>query len=243
MTTLSFVGNALTAFGPAVAVLVFYVGRSARLFMMALTRQRRQGAFIWLLSILLSSLLGHFIEPVRTNNIAIIIMSVVLQELARLCCFLAFNAADATLNLIAKTPDSPFNRVQNAFAAGYGFGIISGLITYITPLAESTSPGVMECSSCPGSDVFFIGAITTCLFIFLHISWSVMAFDGWFSKQWLQFAWVVLSHVGASMATLLIPSTTSNGCVISIAVSAAVLSANAAYCVWRVNWTLKSKSS
>ncbi|KAJ3073706.1 hypothetical protein HK102_005953, partial [Quaeritorhiza haematococci] len=57
---------------------------------------------------------------------------------------------------------------------------MSGLVSYINQLSESLGPGIMYCRSCPSLDVFFVGAITTSLFIFLHVAWNLLAFDGWF---------------------------------------------------------------
>lgn len=100
---------------------------------------------------------------------------------------------------LAKHPNSPYNRVHHAFAMGYGYGLVSALVFYINPLSESSSPGVIQCNSCPGAEVYFIGAILSCLFIFLHISWSIILFNGLLGHQWWVSIWVVLSHIGASM--------------------------------------------
>ena len=58
--------------------------------------------------------------------------------------------------MISKNSLSPLNRIHHAFAAGFGFGIMSSLVSFISPLAESVSPGILSCESCPRVDVTFI---------------------------------------------------------------------------------------
>ncbi|KAI8929527.1 Aph-1 protein-domain-containing protein [Entophlyctis helioformis] len=201
MTLLSFFGNLLTAFGPALVVLLMYVGERPQRFITTLA-----SSFLWLVSMLIVSVITYFAPSLYGSSIALVILGSIFQELARMASFAVFRRADPVLNYIAKDPQSPFRRSHHAFASGYG--------------------------SCPGADTFFIGAVTTCLFIFLHTTWSIVAFDGWFKNQWYQFVWVFVSHIGASMATLLIPSTVSGGCVYSILVSVVVLAINCGYCFW-----------
>jgi gamma-secretase subunit APH-1 len=100
--------------------------------------------------------------------------------------------------MISKRPNSPFHWIQHAFAAGMGFGVASGMVTYIMQLVESLGPGVLPCRACPQLDIFSIGALLTSLFIFLHVTWSILAFDAYFEGHWLSMAWVVVSHLGAA---------------------------------------------
>ncbi|KAH9244515.1 hypothetical protein BASA81_018078 [Batrachochytrium salamandrivorans] len=204
MTLLSFFGNLFTAYGPALMVMLLYLGPSARLMMMSLS-----SGFIWLLSILIIAIIAHFLPDLSSNSPQMVVMSSVIQELGRVAIFYMFKFADPVLVSIASDPTTKFNRVHHAVAA----------------------------------DVFFIGAITTSLFIFLHISWTVVAFDGWFKGNWFQFVWVLASHIGASMATLWIPSSTSGGCVYSILVSLAILASNGGYSFWVVQSKIKTKQS
>ncbi|KAI8920124.1 gamma-secretase subunit Aph-1 [Powellomyces hirtus] len=131
--------------------------------------------------------------------------------------------AETGLNTISSTPNSPLNRPNNAFVTGLGFGIMSGLISYVSQLAESTGPAIVRCNSCPGVDVFFMGAITTSLFIFLHAAWNMIAFHGWYRGQWLPFGFAALAHYAASYGTLLTPSSINCGCVMSIAICVVIL--------------------
>ncbi|KAL5037619.1 Notch signaling pathway [Batrachochytrium dendrobatidis] len=219
-------------------LMLMYIGPSARLMMMSLS-----SGFVWLLSILVAAIIAHFLPNLSSNSWQMVVMSSCIQEVSRVATFYLFKYADSVLILISSDPTTPFNRVHHSVAAGFGIGMMSGMVSFITPLFESISPGIMVCSSCPGTDIFFIGAITTSLFIFLHIMWNVVVFDGWYKGQWYQFIWVMLSHLGVSLATLWIPSNVSGGCIYSIAVQLGILAINAACIVWIVNSKLKSKQN
>ncbi|KAI8815411.1 gamma-secretase subunit Aph-1 [Cladochytrium replicatum] len=158
-----------------------------------------------------------------TLPMAAIGVGVAFQELARYGFFVLYAKSEKGLSVISRVPNSPMNRPEHAFVAGFGFGLISGLTMYITQLAESWGPGVILCNSCPSVDVFFVSAMQTCVFIFLHIVWTMVMFDGFLTRQWWKPVYVVLTHYGASFSTLLVPSTIMGGCAISIAICAAIL--------------------
>ncbi|KAI9337267.1 gamma-secretase subunit Aph-1 [Obelidium mucronatum] len=107
---------------------------------------------------------------------------------------------------------------------------MSGLVMFVTQLANSSNPGMIYCNSCPSHDMFFISALTTCLFIFLHTTWGVLAFDSLWRKSYWQVPYVLLSHFGASYSTTLIPSTLSGGCWYSLLTLVLVLSLNLGLC-------------
>ncbi|KAJ3147616.1 gamma secretase complex protein [Geranomyces variabilis] len=238
MTATAFFGNALTAYGPALAVLLLYVALQAQLVLLLMT-----AAFFWLVSSLITSLIWYIITPMQDAAAhglpATIFVGVTIQEAFRYAFFRLMKKADTGLTSISSRPSSRLNQPINAFVTGLGFGIMSGLISYISQLAESSGPAILPCASCPGTDVFFIGAITTCLFIFLHAAWNMIAFDGWYRGSWLPFAFSAACHYGASYGTLLTPSTVSNGCVISIAILAGLLAVCAALAVRTVDARLR----
>jgi len=163
--------------------------------------------FFWLISILFSSVIWYLAPAVQPNNAITISYTVVIQELFRWGLYKLISRAEPGLNLLAVNPKSPYNRSSFAFVCGYGFGVMSGSINYVTLLVESYGPGVLMCPSCPRQSLFIISAITTSLFIFLHIAWMMLAFEGFSSPTrttyWSHVAWVVISHLGASYATLL----------------------------------------
>ncbi|KAJ3186586.1 gamma secretase complex protein [Gaertneriomyces sp. JEL0708] len=213
MTLSSFFGNAFMAYGPALSVFLLCVAENAQMVILFMT-----SAFFWLISILVSSIIWYIIKPMQTVPAATIFVGVLLQECGRYLSFRLMSKAERGLNIVAKKPNSPLNRPRHAFVLGLGMGLMSGLTSYLPQLAESAGPAVLPCSSCPGADVFFISAITTFLFIFLHTAWNMVAFEGWYRRQWLPFVLVVVSHYAASFGTLFTPSTINSGCIISIAI-------------------------
>ncbi|KAI8818601.1 gamma-secretase subunit Aph-1 [Fimicolochytrium jonesii] len=231
MTLISFFGNGFTAYGPALAVFFLYIAKNAQLVLLLMT-----SAFFWLVSILISSVFWYLIKAMQDVPAATIFVSVTWQEIWRYLFFIMMSKAEPGLNSTSRTPDSRFNRTRHAFATGLGFGLMSGLTLYLTQLAESSGPAILPCSSCPGADVFFIGAVTTNLFIFLHTAWNMIAFEGWYKQRWLPFAFVLFSHYAASYGTLLIPSDVHNGCLISIALCIVLLVIATSLVVRTINW-------
>src|SRR5690554_1667184 len=72
-----------------------------------------------------------------------------------LLCFIS-SRAEKGLNMVAKHPKSRFNWTGYAFSAGLGFGLMFGIISYITLLVQSMGPGVLMCVSCPNISLYFI---------------------------------------------------------------------------------------
>ncbi|KAI9208904.1 gamma-secretase subunit Aph-1 [Polychytrium aggregatum] len=217
MSLLSFFGCALTAYGPALAVFLVYVARSSQLVILFIS-----SAFFWLLSILVSSSICYAVGTSINFHITIGV-SVIVQELFRWLFFLLLRKAELGLTQMADKPKSVLNRPSWAVVSGFGFGAMSGLVSYISQLSLTINPGILVCKSCPSLDVFFVSAITTCLFVFLHIVWSMLAFEGWFRRSWLPFAAVFVSHYGASYSTVLVSSSISGGCFYTFLILGAVL--------------------
>ncbi len=110
MPLLSFFGDLLIAFGPAIVVLVFYVGRHASLLVLTLS-----SAFLWLFSALLASLLWFAAVPIRSNQIWAISTGVLFQELARPAFYLLLVKAEKELDIIATHgPGSALNESVHA---------------------------------------------------------------------------------------------------------------------------------
>ncbi|CAO3570565.1 unnamed protein product [Mortierella alpina] len=141
--------------------------------------------------------------------------------------FPLFSRAEKGLNMVAHHPTSKFNRSGYAFAAGLGFGLMFGIISFITQLVQSLGPGVLMCASCPSLSLYFISALTTSLLILHHCAWMMISFTGFTLRSYARILWVILSHYGASYLTLLNASkTVPNGCAYSLAANAALLIAS-----------------
>ncbi|KAJ3162499.1 hypothetical protein HDU88_006658 [Geranomyces variabilis] len=86
MTATAFFGNALTAYGPALAVLLLYVALQAQLVLLLMT-----AAFFWLVSSLITSLIWYIITPMQDAAAhglpATIFVGVTIQEAFRYAFF------------------------------------------------------------------------------------------------------------------------------------------------------------
>ncbi|GJJ71145.1 gamma-secretase subunit APH-1 [Entomortierella parvispora] len=212
MTLLTFFGCALTAYGPSLAIFFGYIAPNAQLVILMVS-----SAFFWLISLLLASAIWFLATNSRNTFTSTIIYTVLLQELFRWCLYLLINRAESGLNMVAKHPKSKFNRSGYAFSAGMGFGLMFGIISYITQLVESLGPGVLMCPSCPSISLYFISAITVCIFTFHHCVWMMISFTGFSNRSYLRILWVIITHYGASYLTILNSSRTVNlGCAYSI---------------------------
>lgn len=75
--------------------------------------------------------------------------------------------------MVAMHPKSRFNRSGYAFAAGLGFGLMFGIISYITQLVNSLGPGVIMCESCKTVSLYFISGKKTHPFSFTRPSSTI----------------------------------------------------------------------
>ncbi|GBC07350.1 hypothetical protein RclHR1_00740033 [Rhizophagus clarus] len=220
MTLLTFFGCALTAFGPSLALFFLTIAKDAQLVILMIS-----SAFFWLISILVASSIWFFSKSDATENPITILYSVLLQELFRWFLYKILRRAENGLVLASANPKSPYNVSAFAFASGLGFGLMNGLVTYINPLIISVGSGVIMCKSCPTLTLFFTGAITTCLFILLHTTWMILAFEGFRDpkRNYYYIIWVVLSHLGASYATMSNQADIKSGCVIGFVINTVLL--------------------
>ncbi|KAI8379418.1 gamma-secretase subunit Aph-1 [Radiomyces spectabilis] len=237
MSLYSFFGCLLIAYGPILSIFFLYIARNARHVLLMVA-----SAFFCLIALLLSSVIWYFAKATQFNHAVSIVYSITIQELLRWCFFRLLIRAEAGLNIVSVNPKSPFNRSMFAFVSGFGYALMTSLVSYISLLVESIGPGVIMCPSCPQVTVFFVSAITTTLFSLLHMAWMMIAFEGFANiTRWrgvLQVIWVVASHYGASYATMMNGSSTIYlGCVYAIIVCMVLLSVS----VMIVAKTLKSR--
>lgn len=228
MTLVSFFGDLLVAWSPAIVILVIYIGRHASLVLLTLA-----GAFFWLLSALFASLIWFAAVPIRGSQPWTIFTGVATQELARWALFVLLGKAEKTLEIVATHgPGSALNESVHAFTAGLSFGVINGLVTYTTLLVSTIGPAYIFSKPCPGTPMSFVAAVTTNIFILLNIAWALVSFEGYRKGSIWRIALVVLSHFGASYSTLFLSSTIPYGCVYGNIVPVVIL-IPLAYLAWK----------
>ncbi|KAI8907375.1 gamma-secretase subunit Aph-1 [Gorgonomyces haynaldii] len=209
MTLLTFFGRLLTAFGPSTVFLITYIGPKPTLVLLGLS-----ACLFWLIGILIVSIFWYFIPGM--HNLIVIGIGSLVQELVRYLLFLVLYRAQDTL---IKTEVVQRNhQFQYAVGCGFGFGLMSALVSYIDPLIVSIGPAKLDCQACPQLDVLFLGAILALLFQILHLQWGIIVFHGWQRNSWLEFVFVLMTHYVASASTLFLSTDLSFGCAVPIIV-------------------------
>ncbi|XP_037689689.1 gamma-secretase subunit APH-1B [Choloepus didactylus] len=207
MTAAVFFGCAFIAFGPALALYIFTIAtHSLRIiFLIA-------GAFFWLVSLLLSSLVwfvagaitGNRDESLKKYLLVIgVLVSVLIQEAFRFSYYHLLKKANEGLKAI-----SPFETALSmrllAYVSGLGFGLISGVFSFVNTLSDSLGPGTVGIHG--DSPQFFLSsAFMTLVIILLHVFWGIIFFDGCEKKQWCTLLVVLLTHLLVSALTFLSP--------------------------------------
>ncbi|KAI9488193.1 gamma-secretase subunit Aph-1 [Zychaea mexicana] len=237
MSLYTFFGCLLVAYGPILSIFFLYIGQNAQYVLLMVS-----SAFFCLIALLISSVIWYFAKAAQLIHSASIAYSIAVQEIFRWLFFLLLRRSEAGLNVVSANPHSPLNQSIFSFVTGFGYALTTALVSYISLLVESIGPGVMMCPSCPQATTFFISAATTSIFSLLHITWMMIAFEGFSSVRKpagaARVAWVIVSHFGASYATLLNSSETIRyGCVYAIIICIGILSFSTAL----VAYSLKSR--
>ncbi|KAM6330831.1 gamma-secretase subunit APH-1A isoform 1-T1 [Alca torda] len=142
-----FFGCAGIAFGPALALVLLTVAAEPLRVIVLVA-----GAFFWLVSLLLASLIWFVSVHLSDREDAKLqygllvfgaAVSVLLQEAFRFAYFKLLKKADEGLATISEDGRSPISLRQMAYVSGLSFGIISGVFSVINILADSIGPGVV----------------------------------------------------------------------------------------------------
>ncbi|KAI9032507.1 gamma-secretase subunit Aph-1 [Phycomyces nitens] len=228
MSLYTFFGCLFLAYGPILSIFFLYIARNAQYVLLMVT-----SAFFCLIALLISSVIWYLAKKTQSTHAVTIAYSIAIQEIFRWIFFRILSRAETGLNLVSKNPTSPFNRPVFGFVSGFGYALMTCLVSYISLLVESLGPGVRMCQSCPGLSLFFVSAINTTVFSLLHMAWMMVAFEGFSSYKtktgMLQIAWVIISHYGASYATLFNASDIHLGCVYSALIGVVILALS---CGW-----------
>ncbi|KAM9585797.1 gamma-secretase subunit APH-1B isoform 1-T2 [Trichechus inunguis] len=207
MTAAVFFGCAFIAFGPAFALYIFTIATEPLriIFLIA-------GAFFWLVSLLLSSLVwfvagttvGHKDGPVQKYLLIFgVLVSVLIQEAFRFAYYKLLKKANEGLKAINPEETAPSMRLL-AYVSGLGFGIMSGVFSFVNTLSDSLGPGTVGIHG--DSPQFFLhSAFMTLVIILLHIFWGIVFFDGCEKKRWHTLLVVLLTHLLVSALTFISP--------------------------------------
>ncbi|XP_062409913.1 gamma-secretase subunit Aph-1b-like isoform X1 [Sardina pilchardus] len=208
MTVAVFFGCAFIAFGPAFSLFIFTIAKDPLRVIILIA-----GAFFWLLSLLLSSLVWFIAvkasnsdDPSLQRGLLIFggIFSVLLQEVFRYAYYRILRKANEGLAAISEDESSTISVRQMAYVAGLGFGIMSGAFSMINILSDSLGPGTVGIFG--DSQYYFItSALMTLAITLLHTFWGVVFFDGCEKSRWWVIGVVVALHLLVSCLSLLNP--------------------------------------
>uniref|UniRef100_A0A671MSL6 Gamma-secretase subunit APH-1 n=1 Tax=Sinocyclocheilus anshuiensis TaxID=1608454 RepID=A0A671MSL6_9TELE len=147
MTLAVFFGCAFIAFGPSFSLFVFTVAKDPLRVIILIA-----GAFFWLLSLLLSSLVWFIaVKASNSQDLGLqrgllmfgVFFSVLLQEVFRFVYYRLLRKANEGLAAISDDDGSAISVRQMAYVAGLGFGIMSGAFSMINVLSDSLGPGTV----------------------------------------------------------------------------------------------------
>lgn len=208
MTVAIFFGCTFIAFGPAFALFVFTIARDPLRVIILIA-----GAFFWLLSLLMSSLVWFIIvkatnpKDIQLQKALLVfgaMFSVVLQELFRFAYYKLLRKANEGLAALSEDDQSPISVQQMAYVAGLGFGIMSGAFSMVNMLTVTLGPGNVGIYGDP-QYYFLCSAFMTMVVTLLQTFWGVLFFHGCESRQWWEILLVVITHLLVSGLTFLNP--------------------------------------
>uniref|UniRef100_A0A3B3CLL8 Gamma-secretase subunit APH-1 n=1 Tax=Oryzias melastigma TaxID=30732 RepID=A0A3B3CLL8_ORYME len=195
MTAAVFFGCTFIAFGPAIALFLFTIAREPLrvIFLIA-------GAFFWLVSLLLSSLVWFISVQISNKESAAqqkgllifgVVLSVLLQETFRFGYYKLLNCSDLHFTF-----------------SGLGFGFMSGAFSVVNILADSAGPGTVGIHG-DSQHYFLSSAFMTMAIILLHMFWGVVFFDACEKRCWWAVGLVVVIHLVVSCLTFQNPDYTA----------------------------------
>ncbi|KAL2790666.1 gamma-secretase subunit APH-1B isoform 1, partial [Daubentonia madagascariensis] len=146
MTAAVFFGCAFIAFGPALALYIFTIATDSLriIFLIA-------GAFFWLVSLLFSSLVWFVARAITDSRdgpiqkyllIFGVLVSVFIQELFRFAYYRLLKKANEGLKSVNPGETAPSMQLL-AYVSGLGFGIMSGVFSFVNTLSDSLGPGTV----------------------------------------------------------------------------------------------------
>ena len=234
MGFLQFVGCFLIAYTIPIVGVYHLVSIRSELVILSIS-----AAFVWLLSIMLSS--GIW-AAFSTGGDALYIslgafVGVVCQELGRYFFYRVYSIAEAEVIKLREKSDGsifihPFRLGSSALASGIGFGAMNTIVMYGPILAASGGNETYYISSCSSVNIYVLNAITSMLYEILHIIMMHIAFVGYRSGNELLVALVFVLHLAASATTWINTSSNGNACAASLTLLTALVIASTLFVVY-----------
>ena len=205
MTVLAVFAYGFIAYGPTVVLFAVTVSRHAYQVILLMT-----GAFFWLLSLFLSSIIWTAVPPLQDTLAFTIPFSVLLQELFRYLYFLLLRRVDKVLEIVSEDRTA-LRKHKVAYVAGMGFGVIASVVAFANVLKLSGGPAVVGVDG--GGSQFFVlsSALGANVLVILHVCWGVLMFSGLHAcydktgtiEGAFKIALSVITHLALSFLSLL----------------------------------------
>ncbi|KAM7077154.1 gamma-secretase subunit Aph-1b-like isoform 2-T2 [Ciconia maguari] len=188
MTLAVFFGCTFIAFGPALGLFLFTIARDPLRIIILIA-----GAFFWLVSLLLSSLIWFIAvkasdprdEQLQKGLLIFGVMfSVLLQEAFRFLYYKLLRKAIEGLVALSEDGCSPISIQQMAY--------------------DALGPGTVGIHG--DSQLYFLtSAFMTMVLIFLHTFWGILFFHGCEHRRWWEITAVIVMHLAVSGSTFCNP--------------------------------------
>ncbi|XP_013374437.1 PREDICTED: gamma-secretase subunit APH-1B isoform X3 [Chinchilla lanigera] len=122
-----------------------------------------------------------------------VLLSVFIQEMFRFAYYRLLKKASEGLKTINPDEAAPSMQLL-AYVSGLGFGIMSGVFSFVNTLSNSLGPGTVGIHG--DSPQFFLNsAFMTLVIILLHVFWGIVFFDACEKKKWYVLLIVLLTHL------------------------------------------------
>ena len=228
MGFLQFVGCFLIAYTIPILGVYHLVSIRSELVILSIS-----AAFVWLLSIMLSSgIWAAFSTGGDALYIALgAFVGVVCQELGRYFFYRLYSIAETEVTKLQEKSDGsifihPFRLGSSSLASGIGFGAMNAIVMYGPILASAGGSETYYISSCSSMNIYVLNAITSMLYEILHIIMMYVAFTGYRSGNELLIALVFVLHLGASATTWINTSSNGDACAASLTTLTALVLAS-----------------
>ena len=219
MTLPLFIGSSLIAFGPVLAISYLIVLRRSQLTILSLC-----SAWIFMMTLIFSSVIWAIIVPLQTMYPLIMVISAVLQELSRYgivklyyyCYGILIDRGKKRLAGESNNKNRilPINNISAAISLGAGIAAIYSFMLYGHVGSKTLGVGTYYLETCKSMSIYIFHAISSCLLSLLHIMWTILAFDSYNKKSVLRGSVILITHLSALLITLL--NSTNEGCISSI---------------------------
>eukprot|EP00301_Raphidiophrys_heterophryoidea_P022558 c6684_g1_i1.p1 GENE.c6684_g1_i1~~c6684_g1_i1.p1 ORF type:complete len:254 (-),score=69.16 c6684_g1_i1:376-1098(-) len=196
MAALAFFGVLLIAFGPFAALYIMVINKKAVNAVICML-----SAFLMMLALVMCGITWALFSTAHLWFT--VIYSVLWIELFRLLLYKLYSSYE--IGIARLTPVRVFtvgDDVTSALACGLGSALAQSSLFCVQTLADASSRATAYSDTCPHINVFYSTALHTLAFGVLNIAWTVMMFKARRDNVKLPIVVVVVSHLFASLLTL-----------------------------------------